>query len=220
MARSNAVVSRPCSTTTVLATLELTSGDWSLDKEKKTDVGDLRNSDMNALFGLNELKEIRKKKLNDPTLMSPFFEMKKIKNRNLKNERKSLRNNPKFKMNVENAILSSNNNGTTSPSTSTSTSTSTPLIELPILTDQEKEIENKRKIHMKKELNKKLIRNTMLIREFKEAEILIAKDKDDKEKEKEILTAKEEMEIKEEIARDFLIHAEIEADLYNDSLKE
>ena len=133
------------------------------DKEKKTNLlRDVKNSDVNSLFGLNEFKEMRKKKHNDPLLMSPYFEVKKSKNRSLKNERKSGRGNPRFNLNEEeNSVLAN-----------TDSILSTQLIELPIpsLTEEEKIANMNRNILMGQEIQTKLIRDTLVIGEVRKAE--------------------------------------------------
>jgi hypothetical protein len=143
-------------------------------KEKNLNSGDLRNSDMNALFGLSEIKEKRmKKNSNEPILMSPFFEMKKIKNRNLKNERKNFRGNPRLKMNVESGLRVDE----------------VPAID-PVdtlnLSNEGKVIEMRRIERMEKEFKKKLIRdkiveemnnNEKFKREKEESQIQIEKER-------------------------------------------
>ena len=166
------------------------------NKEKNLNSGDLRNSDMNALFGLSEIKEKRmKKNSNEPILMSPFLEMKKIKNRNLKIERKNFRGNPRLKMNVENSRLSVDEDPVIDP------------VGVVNLNDQENNIEMRRKERMEKEFSKKLIRDKIIEVELDNNE----KFKREKEERKSQIA----LEMKIEQIRDELTNREIEREVLN-----
>lgn len=166
------------------------------DKEKNLNSGDLRNSDMHALFGISEIKEKRmKKNSNEPILMSPFFEMKKIKNRNLKIERKNFRGNPRLRMNVENSSLSVDE---------------VPIID-PVgihnLSDEGNNIEMRRKERIEKEFSKTLIRDKVI-----EAE-LNNNERFKREKENREIQIAKEMRIEQ--MRDELTNREIEKEVLN-----
>ena len=141
-------------------TLSIISDVIKNEKEKKTNLlSEIRNSDVNSLFVLNEFKEMRKKKHNDPLLMSPYFEVKKSKNRNLKNERKSVRGNSRFNLNQENSNLAG-----ADPAISTN------LIQLPKLTEEEMVANMNRNILIGNEFRTKMIRDEKIIGEVKKAE--------------------------------------------------
>ena len=163
------------------------------NKEKNLNSGDLRNSDMNALFGLSEIKEKRmKKNLNEPVLMSPFLEMKKIKNRNLKIERKNLRGNPRLKMIVGKSIKRVDE----APVIDT--------VDTLNLSNEGRDIEMRRKGRMEKELHKISIRDK-IIEETKNSEKF--------NREKEEKGVQIENESRMERMRDYFTQLDIESEV-------
>ena len=170
------------------------------DKEKKSNLlRVIRNSDVNPLFGLNEFKEMRKKKHNDPLLMSPYSEVKKSKNRNLKNERKSGRGNPRFDLNEENSNLAN-----------TDPILSTQLIELPIpgVTEEERIAEMNRNILIGQEFQSKLMRDTLVIGEVKKAEKHRLREKYEAK-----AKASEELKFEKQLLDEKIINTLVQADI-------
>lgn len=168
------------------------------EKEKKTNLlREIKNSDVNPLFGLNEFKEMRKKKHNDPLLMSPYFEVKKSKNRNLKNERKSVRGNSRFNLNQENSNLAG-----ADPTISTN------LIQSPKLTEEEMVADMNRNILIGNEFRTKMIRDEKIIGEVKKAEKHRLR-----EKYEALERSTEEVKFEKQILDEKIINTLVQADM-------